>query len=225
MKSLSYTILTLMLIIGSHLPSLGQRKFSLSVSVAPTYSHSDAKLVVPIADPATQLPSTEVVTKAHSVGYSFGVMGRYDFSAKWSVSTGLWVTHSLSSSIDVNENGSSFTLTYPYSHPFTFAYKIPLLINYRPLTTRLSPYLSAGATGDIRSKTYAILGDGQEIPVSFGKAMVVTPLLGLGGSYRFNDRISLIVQPTIQYDVQSRPSYEYSHTYQLSLQTQLMYHF
>lgn len=225
MKSLSYTALTLMLIVGIHLPSLGQRKFSLSVSMAPIYGHSDAKLVVPIADPATQSPSTEVVTNAHSVGYSFGLMGRYDFSEKWSVSTGLWATNSLTSTIDASENGSPSTLTYTNRHPLTFVYKIPLLINYRPLTTRLSPYLSAGASGDIRSKSYVILGNGEEIPVSFGKAMVVTPLLGLGGSYRFNDRLSLIVQPTIQYDVQSRPSYEYFHIYQLSLQTQLMYHF
>lgn len=225
MKSVIYTAFTLVLIIGSRLPSLGQHKFSISVSLAPIYSHSDTKVVLPIADPAAQLPSTEVVTKAHGVGYSFGLMGRYSFSEKWSVSTGIWATHSLSSSIAVNQNGSPFTLTYPYSHPFTFAYKIPLLINYRPLTTRLSPYFSAGATGDIRSKTYAILGNGQEIPVTFGKAVVITPLLGLGGSYRFSDRLSLIVQPTIQYDVQSRPSYDYAHVYQLSLQTQLMYHF
>ncbi len=50
-------------------------------------------------------------------------------------------------------------------------------------------------------------------------------LIGAGIAYRFSDHLSLVAQPTLQYNIRPKPSYVYYHDYQLSLQTQLLYSF
>ena len=215
-----------LLLIGSVGTVFGQHKFALSIQLAPIYTHADSKVIFPFADPATQFPTTEFSAVSNGLNYSLGVAARYAFSPKWSVGTGIWATHSAVGKSDYLQNGIPFTVRYQYNHPFTNLYKVPLLINYQSSTKRLSPYFSAGATFDFRGTSYVDLnGNGELTPIKFGKAMVITPLLGVGVIYDLSDRMSLIVQPTIQYNVESHPSYSYYHSYQLSLQTQLMYRF
>lgn len=218
--------LTCLLILGSMLPGLGQNRFSLSVQVAPVYAYSDSKFIFPFPDPITQLPTTEVTTVSNVLNYSLGIAVGYAFSSKWSIASGVWATHSAIGKGDFSENGVRGTMRYQYSHPFTNSYKVPLLINFKSSTKRLSPYFSAGATFDFRGISYVDLeGNGTYVPVKFGKALIVRPLIGAGVLYGLTEHMSLIVQPTIQYDLEPHPGYSYYHAYQLGLQTQLMYRF
>ncbi|GAB3788487.1 hypothetical protein GCM10028818_55140 [Spirosoma horti] len=155
-----------------------------------------------------------------------GLSSRYSFSPKWSASAGIWATHVLSSTAYFDINGSSIRIPYHYSHPFTNAYKVPLSVNYQSSKNRLSPYFSIGASLDFRGVSYVDLaGNGQEVPVKLGKALIVTPLVGIGAIYRLNNHLLAVAQPTIQYNVQSHPTYSYYHSYQIGLQMQLMHQF
>jgi hypothetical protein len=218
--------LTFLLVIGSMATAFGQHKFALSVQLAPIYTHADSKVIFPFADPSTQLPTTEFRAVSNGLSYSLGVAARYAFSPKWSIGTGIWATHSAVGKSDFLQNGIPYTVRYQYNHPFNNFYKAPLLINYQSSTKRLSPYFSAGATFDFRGTSYVdINGNGELVPAKFGKAVVITPLLGVGVIYGLTEHLSLIAQPTIQYNIESHPSYSYFHAYQISLQTQLMYKF
>jgi hypothetical protein len=196
----------------------------MSISAAPVYGHTDYKLIALLADPATPSASTEISSKAHNWGYSFGLLGHYAFSSRWSASVGVWATQSVSAKGEFAVDGNKTMITYPNNHPFEYAYKIPVLLTYQGSTHRLAPYFSAGATLNFRPPAYVNI-NGTEAPVKFGKAVTVVPLVGIGAIYRLNERLSLIAQPTIQYTIESRPTYSYYHAYQLSLQTQLQYRF
>ncbi|AUD01129.1 outer membrane beta-barrel protein [Spirosoma pollinicola] len=218
--------LTCLLLIASVNTAFGQHKFALSIQLAPICTHTNLKAIFPFADPATQSPNTEFSAVSNGLSYLVGVTARYAFSPKLSVGTGIWATHSATGKTNYVQNGFASSIRYKYNHPFTNLYKIPLIINYQSSTKRLSPYFSAGATFDLRGTSYVDLsGNGELIPIKVGKAVVITPLLGVGMTYNLSDHISLIVQPTIQYNIDSHPSYSYYHYYQLSLQNQLMYKF
>ena len=218
--------LTFLLLVANIGHVFGQHKFALSIQLAPIYSHADSKVIFPFADPATQLPTTEIRAVSNSLNYSLGVAARYAFSSKWSVGTGIWATHSAVSKSDYLQNGIPFTIRYQYNYPFTNLYKVPLLINYQSSTKRLSPYFSAGVTFDFRGISYVdVSGNGELLPIKFGKALVVTPLLGAGFIYGLTNHLSLIAQPTVQYSIAPHPTYSYAHSYQISLQNQLMYKF
>ena len=226
MKTLAYAGLTWLFIIGSQTAIRGQNKFALSVSVAPVYNHSDTHVTLPIADPVRLFPFTEFTTKGNGLGYSLGLLGRYAFTPKWSALMGIWATHAVSGKTDISENGVLFTDTYRYNHPFTNFYRLPLIINYQSSTRRLSPYFSVGASLDFRGKTYVDLsGNGELVAVKFGKPVVATSLIGAGAIYKLTHQLSLIAQPTLQYNLQPHSGYSYYHSYQLSLQTQLLYQF
>ncbi|WP_338875756.1 hypothetical protein WBJ53_09025 [Spirosoma sp. SC4-14] len=211
-------ILTGML--GSLQPVCGQHRFSVSVSAAPVYAQTDLKVIGPVTTPGSQ--PIDIVEHAHGVGYSIGLLGHYNFTPKWSASAGLWATQTVSSTIDLSTNGVDYTVNYANSRPFNYAYKAPVMINFRSSMKRLSPYFSAGASADFRATSYATI-NGTEVPLKFGKTVTFTPLLGAGIIYGLSDRLSLLAQPMLQYNLDSHPSYSYYHSYQLSLQMQLKY--
>lgn len=218
--------LTCLLMVSSMATVSGQQRFALSIQVAPIYTHADSKIVFPFADPATKSPTTDISVVSNGLNYSLGVGAHYAFSPKWSIATGIWATHAAVGKSSLVQNGIPYTVRYQYNHPFTNHYKAPLLIKYQASTKRLSPYFSAGATFDFRGTSYIdITGNGEFVPIKVGKAVVVTPLLGVGVIYSLTDHLSLSIQPTIQYNIDSHPTYSYYHSYQISLQTQLLYKF
>ena len=225
MKRIAFNLLLLLLTVGNPMAASGQSEFSLSVNLAPVYTHTDFSITFPFTDPATQLP-VQLAANSNGISYALGITGRYAFSRNWSVSTGVWATHTLSGKTTLVQNGIPATIRYTYSHPFTNWYKTPLLVNYQASDKQLSPYFSAGVTFDFRGTSYIdTQGNGEEVPIKIGKAVVVTPLLGLGAIYRLNEHFLVVAQPTIQYNLQSHSDYSYYHLYQLGLQTQLMYQF
>ncbi|QHV99016.1 PorT family protein [Spirosoma endbachense] len=213
-------------LLGSLTLTFGQSRFAVAVNLAPIYAHTDYKLDLPFPDLNTQLPTTVVTSASHALNYMLGLSARYSFSPKWSASTGIWATHGLDGTSHIDINGISTQLPYRYSHPFTNAYKVPLLVNYQSSTKRLSPYFSLGASLDFRSISYVDLdGTGEEVPVKFGKALAITPLIGIGAIYQLNNHLLLIAQPTMQYNLQDHSGYSYYHSYQIGLQMQLMHLF
>ncbi|QHV99410.1 PorT family protein [Spirosoma endbachense] len=226
MKTWTYLGITGFLFLGTINSTFGQTKFALSINLAPIYTHTDYNSTLPFPDSNTQSPTTVVTSSSHGLNYMLGLSARYNFSPKWSASTGIWATHGLSGTTHFDINGISAQLPYRYSHPFTNAYKVPLLVNYESSTKRLSPYFSMGASLDFRSVSYVELeGNGQEVPVKFGKALIITPIIGVGAIYQLNNHLLIVAQPTIQYNVQSHPTYAYYHSYQIGLQMQLMHQF
>ena len=227
MKRLFYLALISILTLAS--PKLimaqAQSRFLFSINLAPVFSHADYSVSLPLPDPATQLPTTEFSTVTNGLNYSIGLMGWYNFSPKWSVSTGVFANHAITSTTKFIQNGQEGVINYRYNHPFSHTFKTPLQLNFRPSPKQLSPYFSLGTTFDFRGTSYVdIFGNGEYVPVKFGKAVVATPLLGAGISYQINNRLSLIAQPTIQYNLQDHSTYNYYHAYQLSLQTHLVWH-
>ncbi|WP_461069006.1 hypothetical protein [Spirosoma horti] len=226
MKTKLFFLAWLMLTLGKWInPALGQSRFSISVNVAPLYGHSAFNAVLPFStDPA--FPTTSIASRSHTIGYSFGLMGHYGFSAKWSVSTGIWATSILSTKGDFNVNDDNSTISIHNPHPFQYGYRIPVLLNYRWTDKRVSPYLSVGTSANFRSTSYIYL-NGQEVPIKEGKAIRKGPLMvGAGAIFQVRERTSLVVQPMLEYSLNAKPdNYDYSRSYSLSVQAQFRYQF
>ncbi|MCX6218532.1 hypothetical protein [Spirosoma sp.] len=223
MKTFRYSVLLGSLLLINLQNSFGQSKFSVSVNLAPVYTHTDFSLPVPL--PNSPVVLTEYAGRAYGLHYSVGLMGWYHFSSKWSASAGIWATHQAIGKTNITYNGVASSTTYQYNHPFNNYYKVPVQINYQPAQKKLSPYFSAGVSFDLRGTSYVdLFGDGTYTAVKFGKPVVVTPLVGVGLIYQLTNRLSLLTQPTFQYDLQARPANNYYHAYQVSLQTQLIWH-
>ncbi|WP_020596186.1 outer membrane beta-barrel protein [Spirosoma panaciterrae] len=216
--------LTLLLVMVGLVPAFAQKKFAVSVHLAPIYGHNDSK--IRLGGGPNQPPASEFIMESNGLSYQLGLSARYAFSPKWSIMTGIWAAHVVSSKLDVVQDGIPYSIRYTYSHPFSNSYQSPLLINYQVSTKRLSPYVSFGATFAYRRTSYVDLsGNGEFTPIKIGKPVVVTPLLGVGVLYNLTEHLTLIAQPTLQYNVESHSAYDYYHSYSLSLQTQLMYRF
>lgn len=225
MKTFRYSALISSLLVVNLLTAFGQNKFAFSVNIAPVYAHSDFSTVAPYSTPNSTVTLTKYAGNANGLNYSIGLMGWYNFSPKWSASVGIWATHPVTNKLNVTYNGVPSSMTYQYNHPFANLYKVPLLVNYQSSLKKLSPYFSAGVSFDFRGISYVDLnGNGEYVAVKFGKAVALTPLVGVGLIYGLTNHLSLLAQPTFQYDLQTRPSYDYYHLYQLSLQTQLIWH-
>lgn len=203
----------------------GQSKLSLSVSLAPEYAHSNSSVVVPDFNPSTT-GFTNLKAKSYVLSYSLGLMARYSFSEKWSVSTGIWASHPFKGEESYILGNQPFSTPLRFNDPFEIRYKIPLMLNFRSSENHISPYFSAGTTFNFKPKIYLDLdGDGNEELVRFGKSLTLTPIIGIGAIMDLKKNISLVIQPTFQYLIQSREGYDYRRAYVIGLQGQLMYRF
>lgn len=200
-----------------------QGKFSLSISGAPTYSYSNVRrdvLVLGIGGSPVLLP--DFTTKTKGYGYTVGVMGRYEFVPRWSVSTGVWMSYNRTEPPNFPPNTPGDLLVgQSHSHH----YQVPLLVNFQSSTRRLSPYFSAGVLLNFRSPTYLNIGNNQELSLRLDRNdITVVPTVGVGAIYRITNHLSLAVQPTFNYYL---PQGTYSSYFsgRASLQTQVFYTF
>ncbi|GAA4418425.1 hypothetical protein GCM10023187_51870 [Nibrella viscosa] len=153
-------------------------------------------------------------------GYSVGVMGQYQLSPKWSLSSG--VAHL---SIKLDGDGSNF-LRNNYL-------QVPLYINLRPSLKRLSPYLTAGISWISHQRLKAFTkedGHVRELPLDgvltkFNYKRVYG-VVGVGASYRLNNHFSITAQPIFSYKFRKEQfDVNNSDRYTVSLQAQLVYTF
>lgn len=223
MKATIGIVITFVSVLLSAHSGFAQGKLSLSISGAPTYNYLKAEqtLLLPSNNGAT-IP-VDFSSRITGRGYTIGLMGRYSFRPKWSVSTGTWISYNRTDvpSVEINTPGANLTVGQTRGHNI----QVPVLVNFQSSTRRLSPYFSAGALLSFRSANYLNVGNDQEIRIITGKhAVTVVPTIGVGAIYRISNHLSLAVQPTFNYYL---PQGTYSSYFsgRASLQTQLFYTF
>ncbi|QJD80805.1 outer membrane beta-barrel protein [Spirosoma rhododendri] len=224
MKTVVGVVIAVIMVLLSAYSGFAQGKFSLSVSGAPTYSYLKAKqtFLLPGNSNGNIIP-VDVSSRITGRGYTVGVMGKYEFVPRWSVSTGVWMSYTRTDMPSVETNTPSVDFIVGQTRGRNV--QVPVLVNFQSSTRRLSPYFSAGALLSFRSTNYLNIGNDQEIRIKTGKhAVTVVPTVGVGAIYRMSNHLSLAVQPTFNYYL---PQGTYSSYFsgRASLQTQVFYTF
>ena len=201
--------------------AVAQSRFSFGVTAAPVLSHSSSRFSVNLPDQNGQINQQIFDVRGTSGGYNVGVPVQYNLTPQWSISSGVWFSQFRSSG------------TYPFgngpipSRIISSSYKVPLLVNYRLTTRRLSPYFSIGAVGSFRGTTLykPEAGSGVDaVKLTFGsKAVILQPLIGAGVAYRINPHWSLTAQPLLIWRFKPSSNYERFVAYQVNGQVQLLY--
>lgn len=207
-------------------PVLAQRRFSAAITAAPVLSHSHARQTVFLPDPANPGgPPIENTFDVRSTvgGYKAGVSVQYNLTPAWSVATGLWRYQTSTTGLFPFAPGQVSTRI------IASAWQVPLVVNYRPTTRRLSPYFSVGVVGTSRRPTVYKPAEGSgfsETRVLFGKkAVSFQALVGAGVAYRLNSHVSLTLQPQLIWQFRPSGNYQQYTSYQINGQTQLVYSF
>lgn len=142
---------------------------------------------------------------------SYGLIARYHFTPQWDVSVGALYYRN-------TNHIKSPQGPYGESTPFTSeGWQLPVLVNYRLTSQRLSPYFSTGVIF-AKSKTFT------------GRPITTDGVIGVGLNYRIDSGLSLLLQPTFSYSFY-RPASDGFTTYSnyssnsLGIQTQFIWYF
>ena len=228
MKTILRTLLFYMGFLICIYPSFGQGKFALSASVTPYYQHTNSKTNIFLPDLSGGTPiAVDETYRQNGQGYAVGLMARYALTAYWSISSGILCNYTTYKTPTITTRPDYTMVNIPQfitgkSHKHN--YQIPLLVNYQSSTKRLSPYLSAGALFSFRGTSFIDVGTGVETPVVFGKALGISPVVGIGGIYQLNNHLSLIAQPSFTYIMPpGNATVIFNKNYLFGLQAQLLY--
>ena len=204
--------------------AFGQRTISISATVAPAlvrtnynrtflYPESDGQVVEPIF----------LAGMTNATGYSAGLTVCYAYAPGWSATAGIWYGQTtLQQARPVAGDGTTAIRSR--------AVRLPLLLNYQPLTRRLSPYFSLGLVLDFPLTSRVVVTrpglPTQRLRLRTDAGPVFKPMLGAGGRYRLNDRFALIVQPVWVYTVGRFGGGQTTNSsYEVSVLTQVTYQF
>lgn len=183
MKSTTYTSLFTVLLLSLSMAGFGQRKFAISATVAPSYTRGSTASNLSLGDGLYRTGSTVVFNSDAAVtGYWTGLNGTYSFTPKWSASAGLWFSQSLSKAGNVRVR--------------TYQFSVPVLINYRILKRKISPYISTGLSYNFDATTRISISDYRVRENKSSTDATVSPTFGAGAILDLSPRISLIAQPT-----------------------------
>lgn len=200
----------------------GQSRFSLSATGAPALSYTNYRGEVLIPSPTTagQFVPLTLSSRSTAYGVSAGFMGQYALTPNWSVSTGLWYDQLTQTNLD-------FAPTGPNARVVTANLKVPVLLNFKPLASRLSPFVSAGMVLNYTQPTRLInvLTPGSDVRVQFANSATYRAVLAAGVAYRLNRHFSVTFQPTLLWRFRPNSRYDRFVSYQLNGQTQLVYSF
>lgn len=181
--------------------TLAQSRLSMSVDAAPVYERF-----------GYSSGSTEGVPFS-TWGARLGTSLHFRLAPRWSVSSGLgleWKGHKRA------------TFGNYYTHYTIHSFKVPLLVHYTLSDKRLSPYFSTGLVWDrIQYSVNSNSKHRESITLlNILRESQIKYLLGAGVKYRLNDHLFGVVQPTFIYGARRD-----ARSYQLSLQTQLVFQF
>lgn len=227
MKNPLHIFILLITCLGCFNPVLGQSKFSVGIVAAPTFNYVNTELTHNLPGENGSLIPVDFHSKSSGYGYSVGVLAKYGFSSRLSVATGLLLNNVNYREPTVTTSPDLNALPLPYDFQLytptstTRSLQVPLLINYRTSSKRLSPYLSAGALTTLYSTTIFEGNQGSDNTI---EKIQFHPTLAAGIDYRINERFSLIVQPTFVYYLPYKKVIVYKN-YQLGSQGQVVYHF
>ena len=179
-----------------------QSRFSMSANVAPILKSS------------TFYDNTSPVRQSTTyTGFGIGTNLHFQFSPRWSASSGLWLEWVKSRSTEQS------VLNNPHY------FKIPLLVNYQLGQKRLSPYFTTGLVLEkFKYSTVVFLdgaGAGNTTIYNVGERAQLKLLLAAGMKYDLNESLSLVVQPTFI----SNSLHVLNRGYQLNFQTQVICRF
>jgi hypothetical protein len=200
----------LSLFLGLLLVTLASSLAQNRVSIAPTYWYDYNPYSYQVNANFNVLPIQSQANGYNSVS-SVGLTAHYYLTPLWDLSIG--VLYSRITNHIQNPQG-------PYGEFASFTSKgmrIPVQVGYRLTSHRLSPYFTAGA---FFTKS-----------ITFNEAPIATDgVVGVGLDYRFNSALSLLLQPTGSYSFSSPTNntfYQFTNysSYNLGLQTQLIWHF
>ena len=221
MKTNSYLLPGLLLALS--VPTAAQSHFSIGLTAAPVLSHVSSRFSVSLPDQNGQLYQQTLDTKSTIGGYFVGVPVQYNITPKWSISSGLWFTQ-LRSTGDY-----LFSASGTSARIISSGYTVPLTVNYRPTTRRLSPYFSVGAVSSFQISTLykPEAGTGlQDITLKFGKhAITVQALLGAGAAYRISPHWLVTAQPQLIWYFKPSGRFERYVSYRANGQVQVLYSF
>jgi hypothetical protein len=199
--------------------TVGQGRFSIAPTLAPTYHYSNW---------ASQFENKDASIGSESTtGISAGLTASYAFTPKWSLSAGFLYNRSSGNSRFDNFMNISTQARQ------TESLQLPLLLNYTSSTRRLSPYFSVGLLANYTYRTTnpnTMVSTYHRIDEGTVSTFSLYGMAGMGVSYRVTPKLTLIVQPTAAYRLNG-PSkgYPISYTrwneYLYGLQTQLKYTF
>lgn len=169
-----------------------QSRFSVAPVVAPFSSYSDSH-------------KQNYLLFKYGTGLTIGANINYHFSPVWSLTTGYWYQRG-----KVKGQYGDFFAFFRSREEYM---NIPLLINIRPSSRKVSPYFSGGM---ILSKETGL----------YRSRMAAKTMLGAGVSYQLSPRLTVIAQPTLvlgsdRHEKEDYPSFPTKR--QLSFQAQLMY--
>ncbi|MCK8493597.1 PorT family protein [Spirosoma sp. RP8] len=223
MTRLFYSLLFLFVV--QAVSVFGQEKLSVSATVTPLYVHTAYKNVYLYPNSDGQVVEPVFLNGAMgSVGYSAGVTVYYTYAPGWSVAGGLHYRYLPTRTDRLPLAGEGTTMVR------SRAIRIPLSINYRSSTKKLSPYYTLAALVDFpfSSRVLAVRDDlpTQKLRLNADAGPVFNIMLGAGAVYQLNPTLALTAQPTITYRLgRFGGSHTENRTYELGLQTQLIYTF
>lgn len=203
--------------------AFSQRTISISATASPTlvrtnhnrtylYPESDGQIVEPIFLAGT----------VNTAGYTSGLGAQYTYAPGWSVAAGVWYSQTGRQQARLPAAGEGTTTLRSRT------LRLPLLLNYQPLTRRLSPYFSLGLLLDFPLNARVIVDRAdqpmQRLRLRNDKGPVFQPSLGAGGRYQVNNRWALIVQPVWSYNLgRFGGSRTYNSSYEVNVLAQVTY--
>jgi Outer membrane protein beta-barrel domain len=203
-----------------------QSRISVGITAAPVVNYSNIRQHILLPDytnPGGQPIDNVLGSRSTTGGYVVGTSIQYNFTPAWSIASGFWLYQ------------TRRTGTFPFtpgnlpSRIISNTFQVPLLLNYRSGTRRLSPYFSVGVVGSSNRSTLFKPVEGtafSKTRVVFNrKAVTIQALVGAGVAYRITPHVSVTVQPLLIWHFRPSGNYDHYTAYQVNGQTQLLYTF
>jgi len=202
---------------------LAQHPLSVSVNLNPVYSRTRTAFDFPIAGTTSTFSDD---FSASDYGYSVGLGARYLFKSRWALSAAIGYNYQdRVNRVNVGSPGTEEKIRIK-----SYRLQVPVLLNYRSSSAKLSPYFSAGVVWNhLYRSRYEIIPRSSSSVISGPSSRLAHPnrigaLVGAGIDYRLNTRLSVILQPYGMYQFNKLSAdYSINRYFQLGLLAQVLY--
>ncbi|RIV25034.1 PorT family protein [Fibrisoma montanum] len=180
--------------------ALGQKNYSLSITVAPTYAYTVYKPQFLFPDSDGQVVEPILLTgRSHSAGYLIGPAVEYTYAPGWSVASGVWFNTLTYRQARRSADGQVLTAIRNRS------LRVPVLLNYRQSAGRLAPYWSGGLLLEYLLPARVLVRRDeqprQRLDLTYNGGLAFRVSVAGGWSYRLTNRIRLLGQLMVNYNL------------------------